>query len=218
MHPMNANDPIKTAPERAEIMEPESTQTGAQAGQWVPQRIKVHACEIRRDGQHWLLFAGEFLERRLNASEEALVNSVIAASPPQAAGKAEPQISETWHILRPGAAACDTVVIEAITPHTVRFAPPCYGVPGDLMPRDTGLRFIERVAAAPQAAPAEPIDERKAFEADAGPLGFDLTADPRPSLSGEPWCDYRDIMTGHRWAGWLARSNDPNPSADESDR
>lgn len=46
-------------------------------------------------------------------------------------------------------------------------------------------------------------EEREAFEADAGPLGFDLTREER-SLSGEPWTDYRNPETGHRWAGWLA--------------
>ena len=50
---------------------------------------------------------------------------------------------------------------------------------------------------------AEQQSERERFEADAGPYGFDLTR-CKVSLSGEPWTEYRDSGTGHRWAGWLA--------------
>lgn len=53
---------------------------------------------------------------------------------------------------------------------------------------------------------AEQQSERERFEADAGPYGFDLTR-CELSLSGEPWTEYRDSGTGHRWAGWLAARN-----------
>lgn len=47
--------------------------------------------------------------------------------------------------------------------------------------------------------------ERAAFEADAAPMGFDLT---RQSIAvPEPWAEYGDEHTGHRWAGWLARAS-----------
>jgi hypothetical protein len=55
--------------------------------------------------------------------------------------------------------------------------------------------------------------ERERFEADAGPYGFDLTRDTRPALSGEPWTEYRDMATGHRWAGWLAARASAAPAA-----
>lgn len=43
---------------------------------------------------------------------------------------------------------------------------------------------------------------RAAFEADAGPMGFDLR---RQSIAvPEPWAEYVDLDTGHRWAGWQA--------------
>ena len=46
--------------------------------------------------------------------------------------------------------------------------------------------------------------ERVAFEADAAPMGFDLT---RQSIAvSEPWTEYADENTGHRWAGWQARA------------
>lgn len=45
--------------------------------------------------------------------------------------------------------------------------------------------------------------ERAAFEADAEPYGFDLRR-TKMNLSGEPWSDYGDKETGHRWGGWLA--------------
>ncbi|MEW6314732.1 MAG: hypothetical protein AB1513_11965 [Pseudomonadota bacterium] len=43
---------------------------------------------------------------------------------------------------------------------------------------------------------------RSAFEADAGPYGFDLTR--HQCAAPEPWSEYADPKTGHRWAGWLA--------------
>lgn len=44
--------------------------------------------------------------------------------------------------------------------------------------------------------------ERKLFEADAAPYGFNLT---RYDFKGvEPWSDYASDDTGHRWGGWLA--------------
>ena len=43
---------------------------------------------------------------------------------------------------------------------------------------------------------------RAAFEADAGPYGFNLAR--QESISSEPWSEYKDPDTGHRWAGWLA--------------
>lgn len=43
---------------------------------------------------------------------------------------------------------------------------------------------------------------RDAFEADAGPYGFDLTR--HDCAAPEPWAEYLDDATGHRWAGWLA--------------
>lgn len=45
-------------------------------------------------------------------------------------------------------------------------------------------------------------EERDAFETDAEQYGFDLTrcycAVP------EPWSEYENDATGHRWPGWLA--------------
>lgn len=47
--------------------------------------------------------------------------------------------------------------------------------------------------------------ERADFEADAAQYDFDLT---RQRLAvPEPWSEYRDADTGHRWAGWLARAD-----------
>lgn len=46
---------------------------------------------------------------------------------------------------------------------------------------------------------------RMAFEADAKALGFDVQPARHKNLSGEPWYEYRDLLTGHRWGGWLAR-------------
>jgi hypothetical protein len=44
--------------------------------------------------------------------------------------------------------------------------------------------------------------ERQLFEDDAQQYGFDLSK--VKNLCGEPWADYADDDTGHRWAGWLA--------------
>lgn len=46
--------------------------------------------------------------------------------------------------------------------------------------------------------------ERTAFEADAGPYDFDLKR--VKSAAPEPWAEYDDYTTGHRWGGWLAAS------------
>ena len=43
---------------------------------------------------------------------------------------------------------------------------------------------------------------RAAFEADAGPLGFDLTR--RESITGEPWTEYAEEVTGQRFGGFIA--------------
>ena len=44
--------------------------------------------------------------------------------------------------------------------------------------------------------------ERALFEADAKLYGFDLT---RYSCAAhEPWSEYANLETGHRWGGWLA--------------
>lgn len=61
---------------------------------------------------------------------------------------------------------------------------------------------LRRCAAALSTQPRPIEEERRHFEADAAPYGFDLTRDN--NTTGEPWCDYRDHDTGHRWAGWLA--------------
>lgn len=45
-------------------------------------------------------------------------------------------------------------------------------------------------------------DSRAEFEADAEPMGFDLTRISLPVP--EPWSEYADENTGHRWGGWLA--------------
>lgn len=43
---------------------------------------------------------------------------------------------------------------------------------------------------------------REAFEAQAGPMGFDLT---RQYIAvPEPWAEYVDEQTGYFWAGWQA--------------
>jgi hypothetical protein len=44
--------------------------------------------------------------------------------------------------------------------------------------------------------------ERKLFEADAAPYGFDLTR--YECAAPEPWSEYHSPATGHRWGGWLA--------------
>ena len=51
--------------------------------------------------------------------------------------------------------------------------------------------------------------ERAAFEADAAAYDFDLTRDNGTSaIAPEPWSEYLDHATGHRWAGWLAARHD----------
>jgi hypothetical protein len=52
-----------------------------------------------------------------------------------------------------------------------------------------------------QDTPREAL-ARQQFEADAAPMGFDLI---RQSIAvPEPWAEYADENTGHRWGGWLA--------------
>lgn len=68
----------------------------------------------------------------------------------------------------------------------------------------------------PEDRPAPGFGEagtREAFEADAGPYGFDLTRSA--NVTGEPWGDYDDPTTGHRWAGWLAALSAPHPCEPE---
>ena len=43
---------------------------------------------------------------------------------------------------------------------------------------------------------------RKEFERDAALYGFDLARFDCPAV--EPWSEYKNENTGHRWAGWLA--------------
>lgn len=43
---------------------------------------------------------------------------------------------------------------------------------------------------------------RKAFEEDAEPYGFSITR--RSCAAPEPWSEYEDGETGHRWGGFLA--------------
>lgn len=50
---------------------------------------------------------------------------------------------------------------------------------------------------------------RKAFEKDAASLGFelDMRGDPAERFefdNPEPWHEYQDRNTGHRWAGFLS--------------
>lgn len=45
-------------------------------------------------------------------------------------------------------------------------------------------------------------DERQAFEKDAEAYGFNVTRHQSPAV--EPWSEYENAATGHRWAGWLA--------------
>lgn len=58
---------------------------------------------------------------------------------------ATPRAGETWHILRAGATACDTVTIAEITQRTVLFKPRTYGTKGERLPLRQGLQFVERV-------------------------------------------------------------------------
>ncbi len=55
--------------------------------------------------------------------------------------------------------------------------------------------------------------ERAAFEADAGPMGFDLTRGVMDCQEVEPWTEYLHAATGDRWAGWLARALSPTARA-----
>lgn len=50
--------------------------------------------------------------------------------------------------------------------------------------------------------------ERALFEADAEPYGFDLTR--HQCASPEPWSEYANEATGHRWGGWLAARASPS--------
>ena len=52
--------------------------------------------------------------------------------------------------------------------------------------------------------------ERKTFEQDAGALGFSTVR--LVNCNPEPWDDYLEHNTGHRWGGWLARAH-AQPSA-----
>lgn len=45
-------------------------------------------------------------------------------------------------------------------------------------------------------------ETRAAFEADAKQYGFDLTR--YHCAAPEPWSQYANEATGHRWSGWLA--------------
>jgi hypothetical protein len=45
---------------------------------------------------------------------------------------------------------------------------------------------------------------RDLFEQDAEAYGFNLTR--VTCAAPEPWSEYADPATGHRWAGWLARN------------
>ena len=58
--------------------------------------------------------------------------------------------------------------------------------------------------------------ERAAFEADAAPYDFDLT---RVKIAApEPWAEYADDATGHRWGGWLAASAQRDLRSEKSTR
>jgi len=46
---------------------------------------------------------------------------------------------------------------------------------------------------------------RENFEEDAAQYGFDLTR--YKCAAPEPWSEYADPATGHRWAGWLAAAD-----------
>lgn len=53
--------------------------------------------------------------------------------------------------------------------------------------------------------PTTPAAVRVAFEHDAEPMGFDLRR--HECMVPEPWSEYRDINTGHRWGGYLAATH-----------
>lgn len=52
--------------------------------------------------------------------------------------------------------------------------------------------------------------QRAAFEADAEPMGFDLTR--FQCAAPEPWSEYANELTGHRWGGWLAALASAQPA------
>ena len=58
-----------------------------------------------------------------------------------------------------------------------------------------------RIGNLPNVADAD-IAIRNAFEAGADAYGFDLTR--YGCAAPEPWSEYADAATGHRWGGWLA--------------
>lgn len=49
-----------------------------------------------------------------------------------------------------------------------------------------------------------PEPERAALERDAEALGFDIVHARHKSPTGEPWFEYRDLCSGHRYAGFIA--------------
>ena len=55
-----------------------------------------------------------------------------------------PKAGETWHILRAGATACDTVKIVEMTPRTVVVSPDRIGAESERIPFGRGLWFVER--------------------------------------------------------------------------
>jgi hypothetical protein len=61
-----------------------------------------------------------------------------------------------------------------------------------------------RAAISNSAAELDEEAERALFHADAEPMGFDLTR--HQCAAPEPWSQYKDIDTGNRWGGWLARA------------
>lgn len=68
----------------------------------------------------------------------------------------------------------------------------CYSVALDKCPK----------CGTPTPIPGDYEPLRAAFEVDAETLGFDLTRAHNPNV--EPWDDYVDQQTGHRWGGWIA--------------
>lgn len=72
---------------------------------------------------------------------------------------------------------------------------------------DGGER-TKRVGEARAASSPERAKEiqRMLFENDAKAYGFDLTR--MECAAPEPWSEYADSATGHRWAGWLAREGE----------
>ncbi len=70
------------------------------------------------------------------------------------------------------------------------------------------ITAIKQAQQAQETVEQDRESERPAFEADAEPLGFDLTRIANPNV--EPWDDYLEMETGMRWGGWLARAARPN--------